>query len=167
MLLLKELPTAKSLEKFAARYPGTNVRAISDFVSMLRASADISQALDKLLAKHGLLQGRWWILVLLMRQDDLTSSPTDLAARAGVTKASITGFIDGLEREGLVIRLPDPIDRRKYLIRLTAAGLQKLDETIPDYNSKVDKLMSSLNEQERDEMLRSLKTLTANLELMR
>ncbi|MDE1942986.1 MAG: MarR family transcriptional regulator [Betaproteobacteria bacterium] len=167
MLLLKELPTAKSLEKFAARYPGTDVPAITDFVNLLRACADISQALDRLLAKHGLLQGRWWLLVLLLRQDDLSSSPTELAEKAGVTKASITGFIDGLEREGLVIRMPDPADRRKYLIRLTAAGLQKLDETIPDYNSKVSTLMSALGQPERDLLLLSLRTLVAHLDVMR
>ena len=167
MLLLKELPTPESLEKFASRYPGTDVRAIADFVSLLRASADISQALDKLLARYGLLQGRWWLLVLLLRQDDLTSSPTDLAEKAGVTKASITGFIDSLEREGLVLRLPAPGDRRKYLIRLTAAGLQKLDEIIPDYNHKIASLMSALSLDERDDLLTLMKRLVANLEAMR
>ena len=166
MLLLKELPTPESLEKFASRYPGTDVRAIADFVSLLRASADISQALDKLLARYGLLQGRWWLLVLLLRQDDLTSSPTDLAEKAGVTKASITGFIDSLEREGLVLRLPAPGDRRKYLIRLTAAGLQKLDEIIPDYNHKIASLMSALSLDERDDLLTLMKRLVANLEAM-
>ena len=85
MLLLKELPTSKSLEKFVTRYPGTDISAISDFVGILRAASDISSALDALLARHGLLQGRWWVLVLLMRQDDLSSSPSDLAEKAGVT----------------------------------------------------------------------------------
>ena len=167
MLLLRELPTAKSLEKFASRYPGTDVAAISDFVSLLRASSDISMALDRLLARHGLLQGRWWILVLLLRQEALTSSPTDLAEKAGVTKATMTGFIDSLEREGLVVRLPDPVDRRKFLIRLTPAGQQKLDETVPDYNGKVAALMSCLAESDRKIMVESLRRLAANLDAMK
>ncbi len=167
MLLLKELPTSKSLEKFVARYPGTDIQAISDFVNLLRASSDLSVALDKLLAQHGLLQGRWWVLVLLLRQDDLTSSPSDLAEKAGVTKASMTGFIDGLEREGLVVRLPDPVDRRKFLIRLTQQGQQKLDEAIPDYNRKVSALMSSLSQSRRSELIASLKVLADNLDAMK
>lgn len=167
MLLLKELPTSKSLEKFVVRYPDADISAISDFVNLLRASSDISDALDKLLAQHSLLQGRWWVLVLLMRQEDLTSTPSELADKAGVTKATMTGFIDGLEREGLVSRVMDTIDRRKLLIRLTDNGQQKLDEVMPDYYKKVQALMSKLNISERNLLLSSLKTLTANLDVMK
>ncbi|OIQ88488.1 transcriptional repressor MprA [mine drainage metagenome] len=167
MLLLKELPSSRSLEKFRTRYPEADIRAISDFVNLLRACSDISDALDKLLAQHGLLQGRWWVLVLLMRQDDLSSSPSALAEKAGVTKATMTGFIDGLEREGLVSRLMDTVDRRKFLIRLTPAGQQKLDAVMPDYYRRVQALMSKLAIAERDGMVNSVKTLAANLDAMK
>lgn len=167
MLLLKELPNSKSLAKLLARYPDVDIKAISDFVSLLRASSDISDSLDKLLARHNLLQGRWWVLVLLMRQDNLTSSPTDLADKAGVTKATMTGFIDGLEREGLVQRLMDTVDRRKFLIRITPAGLQKLDEVVPDYATKVQALMSCLTNDERDAMITGVNKLASNLAAMK
>ncbi len=167
MFLLKELPTSKSLEKFVTRYPDADIRAISDFVNLLRAASDISDALDKLLGQHHLLQGRWWVLVLLMRQEDRTSSPSDLAEKAGVTKATMTGFIDGLEREGLVLRLMDTVDRRKFLIRLTPAGQQKLDKVMPDYYRKVQALMSNLSIPERDAMVASIKTLAAHLDIMK
>ncbi len=166
MLLLKELPTSKSLEKFVERYPDADIRAVSDFVNLLRACSDISLALDRLLARHGLLQGRWWVLVLLMRQDDLTSSPSDLADKAGVSKATMTGFIDGLEREGLVQRLTDPVDRRKFLIRLTDSGQIKLDEAMPDYYRKVHALMSLLGTAERDSLVAGVNALAANVEVM-
>ena len=167
MLLLKELPTSKSLEKFVKRYPDADIAAISDFVNLLRASSDISTALDKLLAKHELLQGRWWVLVLLMRQDDLTSTPTDLAEKAGVTKATMTGFIDGLVREGLVTRITDDVDRRKLLIKLTEAGQQKLDMVLPDYYQKVSALMSLLNADQRESLLVNIKVLASGLDVMK
>ena len=167
MLLLKELPTSESLKKFVARYPDADTKAILDFVSLLRAGSDISGALDQLLQQHGLLQGRWWVLILLMRQDDLTSSPSDLAEKAGVTKATMTGFIDGLEREGLVQRLMDVSDRRKFMIRLTVAGQQKLDEAMPDYYKKVQALMSVLSTAECDAMLTCIKKLAANIDVMK
>jgi len=167
MLLLKELPTSKSLQKFAERYPEADMQAILDFATMLRAASDISVALDKLLIKHGLLQGRWWVLVLLLRQDDLTSTPTILAEKTGVTKATMTGFIDSLEREGLVSRVIGTEDRRKFMIRLTAAGQQKLDDVMPDYFSKVRALMTKLDAKERDVMVSNMKQLASNLELMK
>ena len=167
MLLLKELPTSKSLEKFVKRYPDADIAAISDFVNLLRASSDISTALDKLLAKHELLQGRWWVLVLLMRQDDLTSTPTDLAEKAGVTKATITGFIDGLVREGLVTRITDDVDRRKLLIKLTDTGQEKLDMVLPDYYKKVSALMSLLNTDQRASLLVNVNVLASGLDVMK
>lgn len=167
MLLLKELPTSASLLKFTARYPQADIRAISDFVNLLRATSDISDALDKLLAKHNLLQGRWWVLVLLMREANLTSSPSALAEKVGVTKATMTGFIDGLEREGLISRVMDTVDRRKLVIQLTAAGQQKLDEVMPDYCEKVQALMTTLSLVERDAMLTKVKTLAANIDVMK
>jgi DNA-binding MarR family transcriptional regulator len=167
MLLLKELPTSKSLEKFVQRYPDADIAAISDFVNLLRACSDISTALDKLLAKHELLQGRWWVLVLLMRQDDLTSSPTDLADKAGVTKATMTGFIDGLVREGLVTRITDEVDRRKLLIKLTDAGQQKLDRVLPDYYKNVSALMSLLNADQRESLLVNVNILASGLDVMK
>lgn len=167
MLLLKELPNSKSLAKLVARYPDADIKAISDFVSLLRAGSDISDSLDKLLAQHNLLQGRWWVLVLLMREDNLTSSPSELAEKAGVTKASMTGFIDGLEREGLVLRLMDTLDRRKFLIKLTPAGEKKLDEVMPDYYGKVKLLMSCLTTDQRDAMIAGVNKLAGNLAVMR
>ena len=167
MLLLKELPTSKSLEKFVKRYPDADIAAISDFVNLLRASSDISTALDKLLAKHELLQGRWWVLVLLMRQDNLTSTPTDLAEKAGVTKATMTGFIDGLVREGLVTRITDDVDRRKLLIKLTDAGQQKLDMVLPDYYKKVSALMSLLDADQRASLLINVNVLSSGLDVMK
>ncbi len=167
MLLLKELPNPKSLQKFLAHYPDADIQAMMDFAIMLRAASDISDALDKLLAKHDLLQGRWWVLVLLLREPDLTSSPSALAEKAGVTKGTMTGFIDGLEREGLVKRLMDTVDRRKFLIRLTTAGQQKLDQVMPDYCGKVSSLMSRINAEDRSCMVKSMQTLSSHLTIMK
>ena len=167
MLLLKELPTSKSLEKFVKRYPDADIAAISDFVNLLRACSDISTALDKLLAQYDLLQGRWWVLVLLMRQEDMTSSPTDLAEKAGVTKATMTGFIDGLVRERLVTRVMDDVDRRKLLIKLTDAGQQKLDRVMPDYYQKVSALMAYLSSEQRESLLFNVNLLASGLDVMK
>lgn len=166
MLQLKNLPDAKILEKFVARYPDAEVEAVLPFLNILRAGSDLSDALDALLARHGLLQGRWWVLILLMREDSLTSTPSDLAEKAGVSRATMTGLIDGLEREGLVQRLDDASDRRKYSIRLTPSGQQKLDDVMPDYYRKVRTLMQVLDVTQREQLVSHLKQLTANIQAL-
>jgi DNA-binding MarR family transcriptional regulator len=47
---------------------------------------------------------------------------TELAGLAGITKQSAGELVDDLVERGYVERVPDPIDRRAKLIRLTERG---------------------------------------------
>lgn len=47
---------------------------------------------------------------------------SDLATQAQVTKATAGFIVDQLERSGLVIRVPDPDDRRARLVTITTKG---------------------------------------------
>ncbi len=152
MLQLRDLPTTEVLEKFAERYPDADVTAISSFLHLLRVATDLSIALDTCLAKHGLLQGRWWVLILLMREASQTSTPSILADKAGVTRATMTGLIDGLEQSGLVERVFAKDDRRSVIISLTAAGQAKLDVVMPDYYRRLKQCMQALDEEKRAQL---------------
>jgi DNA-binding MarR family transcriptional regulator len=46
----------------------------------------------------------------------------ELSRRLMVTGGNVTGITDLLEKEGLVVRVPDPHDRRAYAVKLTDAG---------------------------------------------
>lgn len=152
MLQLRDLPTNEVLGKFAERYPDADVTAVSSFLHLLRVATDLSVALDTCLSKHGLLQGRWWVLILLMREESKTSKPSILAEKAGVTRATMTGLIDGLEQGGLVARVFTKDDRRSVLIRLTEAGKAKLDIVMPDYYRRVRLCMQALDEEKRAQL---------------
>jgi len=163
MLQLRDLPSPEILDKFASRYPQADTSAIATFLHLLRVATDLSIALDECLSRHGLLQGRWWILILLMREDSLTSTPSVLAEKAGVTRATMTGLVDGLEREGLVSRVFDPHDRRSVSIRLTDLGQAKLDVVMPDYYSRLHDCMAGLDEQQRSQMQHMLESVNAGI----
>ena len=156
MLQLKDLPDAKVLKKFAERYQDVDSNAVTHFLNILRIGTELAESLDRFLATHGLLQGRWWVLILLMREDDLTSTPSEIAEKAGVSRATMSGLINGLLRDGLVARQEDAKDRRSYSIRLTSAGQDKLDEVMPDYYPRVKKMMTSIPEQQREDLLKQL-----------
>ena len=47
---------------------------------------------------------------------------TELAAQSGVTKQAVGEFVDELEGYGYVERIPDPLDGRAKIIRLTERG---------------------------------------------
>ncbi|MTI64433.1 MarR family transcriptional regulator [Methylophaga sp.] len=160
MLELKDLPDAHILKKFADRYPDADVDRVIQFLTFLRVATDLSNGLDRYLGAHALLQGRWWVLVLLMREDDGSSSPSKLAEKAGVSRATMTGLIDGLQRDKLVTRMVSPRDRRQTLVKLTHKGQSKLDEVMPEYYRRVRQLMTVLTNEEGDMLMQILMKLS-------
>jgi DNA-binding MarR family transcriptional regulator len=152
MLQLRDLPTPEVLGKFAERYPDADVTAIASFLYLLRVATDLSLALDTCLSKHDLLQGRWWVLILLMREESTTSTPSILADKLGVTRATMTGLLDGLEQNGLVTRVFAKEDRRSVKIQLTPAGQAKLDVVMPDYYRRLRQCMQALDEDKRAQL---------------
>jgi len=164
MLQLKDLPTFEVLSKFAQRYPDADITAIATFLQLLRVATDLSSALDTCLSKHGLLQGRWWVLVLLMREDTKASTPSVLAEKAGVTRATMTGLLDGLEQNGLVERAYTKDDRRSVLIKLTALGQAKLDEVMPDYYRRLRRSMKALDDGQRTQLRQILRIIDTGIQ---
>jgi DNA-binding MarR family transcriptional regulator len=57
----------------------------------------------------------------------IATTPTQLAARLGMTTGAVTKLLDRLERERLVRREPDPTDRRRLVVRLREDRLDELD----------------------------------------
>ena len=62
-------------------------------------------------------------LVLGQLRDHGPMSPSELGERLIVTRATVTGVVDSLERRGYVLRSPNPNDRRGIMVELTPAGL--------------------------------------------
>jgi DNA-binding MarR family transcriptional regulator len=67
-----------------------------------------------------------------------------------VTRATVTGLLDGLERTGLIMRQSHRSDRRRILVTLTTAGMERMCAAVPNYFSGVQKVMSCLQPAERD-----------------
>lgn len=161
MMQLRDLPSNETLQKFANRYPEADVSAVFSFLSLLRVAADLSAALDACLSRHDLLQGRWWVLILLMREDSRTSTPSILAEKSGVSRATMTGLLDGLEQNSLVERIYTKEDRRSIFIKLTDTGQAKLDVVMPDYYTRLRECMKALNEQDREKLQQLLTVVNA------
>lgn len=60
-----------------------------------------------------------------------TMSCRELAESAVVSRGSLTGILERLERRGLIRRAPSRMDRRVMLVRLTEAGADVLSRIEP------------------------------------
>jgi MarR family transcriptional repressor of emrRAB len=152
MFYLKDLPTDTTLNEFSRRYPNMNPSAIKTCATLLRTGSELLTAFETILGNHGLSQGRFLTLIVMNRNPDEAGSPSFLAEKVGVKRATMTGLLDRLERDDLIERLAHHRDRRKIGVHLTSKGRQVLAEMLPDYYRSIAKIMAKLTEKERLEL---------------
>ena len=148
MLLLKEVPQYECLLERSKRYPELDPSSMEAFLHLLRTSSEVFEAFRAVLSRHKISQGRFTVLILLNRDPETPVNLADLAERSRVTRATMTGLIDTLERDGLVRREHSAGDRRMLLVRLTDLGRTFLDGILPDYFRRVTLVMSQLTPEE-------------------
>jgi DNA-binding MarR family transcriptional regulator len=69
---------------------------------------------------------QWRVLSLLSQQGGRRVG--ELAAASRTTQPGMTRLIGGLERDGLVLRSPDPDDSRAIVVEITPAGATALND---------------------------------------
>ena len=163
LLMLKDLPRYECLLQAAEKYPTLNPSASDAFLNLLRTGDAVFAAESEFLARHHISQGRFTVLMLLNRCSTEPSTPAELADQAGVTRGTMTGLIDTLEKDGVVRRETDPRDRRTVLVRLTEQGQQSLEQMLPDYFKCVARIMQPLNPTERKQLVGLLQKIQRGL----
>lgn len=159
--LLRDIPGSATFERFNRRYPQLDSIATEAFLRLMRVGSDYLEFLDRHLDQHSLLHGRWITLILLMREPDRQADPSNLAEKQGVSRPTMTGLLERLERDGLVERIPDDHDGRRSAAKLTDKGVAKLDSVMPGYYEAVVSLMSVYTERERKQLVKLLRKAPA------
>jgi MarR family transcriptional regulator, organic hydroperoxide resistance regulator len=85
---------------------------------------------QKLLDRVGLPIAYWYYLRVLAERGELNQ--LELSRRVGVASTTAVPALDNLEKRGLVQRVRDPKDRRKYYVSLKDEGRRLIDEVLPD-----------------------------------
>ena len=87
--------------------------------------------LEHAVEAFGLNKGEFRVLITLRQHnDDFTMSPGELGEELLLSSGAMTNRLDKLEAAGFVAREPDPDDRRALIVRLTPAGIGKIDEAV-------------------------------------
>ena len=71
------------------------------------------------------------LLTLYFARDNLLAQ-NEISRELSVSRTNITNLIDGLEKDGLVERVPNPADRRVSYARLTEAGKKVCLAVLPN-----------------------------------
>ncbi len=169
MFTLQDIPTAEEINQICERFPDANPRAIETVLRLLRVGSDLMSLSEAHFANLGISTGRFTILMLLNRLMLLNPkfqqgiSPSELAERGGVSRATITGLLDNLERDELIVREHDPNDRRSILIKITSKGIEFLHSILPTHFRRVAWITSSLSDEEKTTLIKLIGKITHQL----
>ena len=89
---------------------------------------------------------------------------TVLAERAQITKQSMGEVVDYMEKHGYVERIPDPVDKRAKIVRLTARGWEAHEEAPRVVRELEERWAARLGEAKMRQLRGLLKDLIATLE---
>lgn len=81
-----------------------------------------------------------------------------------LTSGGMTGQADKLCNAGLIVRRPDPDDRRAVLMALTAEGRDRVGSALESYVGASEDVLDVLSEQERLVLAELLRKLLVGLE---
>ncbi|GAA1231195.1 hypothetical protein GCM10009665_21940 [Kitasatospora nipponensis] len=159
-------PTLDQAQRQIARYGLTaDPQAFLVAARLMAAGARLGQAGEAHFARFGLSTGRYRLLADLEDQDG-EKSPSQLAASLGVSRATVTGLVDGLAREGLVARRPSTEDGRGSVVILTARGAERLRDLAPEHFARMQAMVGRLSVEERTVFLDLLARLVEGMDAL-
>ncbi len=164
--ILKELPHYDVLLQESQQYPELNPSACLAWMHLLKTGDELLALNDQFLSSQGVRPGRFNLLMIAGHCAE-PPSPAELAECTGVTRATVSGLLDGMERDGLVVREAVPADRRQIRIQLTREGRQLLDRIRPAYCRWFSELVDSLTEAERQLLIALLEKIQLQLASVR
>lgn len=139
----------------------TEEYSIGEVFSLIEETQKILTAIQRATTQEmHLTPSQYFILTLLWEQDQRQLS--ELAAKMNCSGPTITGIVDTLEKKNLVIRIPNPGDRRSLLAALTPKG-NSLQKKAPNLEQIYQTCCSGLSNEEYNQLGHLLKLLVDSL----
>ena len=170
--MLRETPVMKApmkgelLQKTVQQYPELEASAIEAVTTLDRVCRKVKAQMNCPLEGHGLSEGKFYVLCCLTTEELMereAPGPSDIAEHLGVTRATVTGLLDGLERDGFLERRHDSRDRRALTIHMTEKARRFLGEFMPMAVRSTNTVMAALDEAERQTLIGLLHKIEAGM----
>lgn len=145
----RDVPTSGRLE-------GSALTEDTSFL-LARANALALAAGNEALAAHGLKARSYSVLALAA--EDSRPSQRELAEFLRLDPSQVVALVDELQRRGLVVREPDPSDRRANVVVATEAGRALHQRAQHAARSAQRRLHAGLSEAQRDQLAELLRLL--------
>ncbi|HEX5120537.1 MAG TPA: MarR family transcriptional regulator [Pseudonocardiaceae bacterium] len=153
------------LDQWHQERPDLPVGPVGIITRLARVRAHLDAALADVFAGFDLSPADFQVLVTLRR----IGAPYQLGqARLmdalNLTSGTISVRLARLADRDVVVRAPDPDDKRSFTVRLTRHGLDLFDRIAPAHLHSEDVLLSALTSREQTHLADLLRTLLASFE---
>jgi DNA-binding MarR family transcriptional regulator len=126
---------------------------------MFKLYHQVSRLVNECMMDEGVSLARSKFLFLLSCEGPQRS--TDIAATLGFAPRTVTEAIDGLERDKLVVREPDPRDRRAKIVSITETGRAVISAALEPKERVVKAIFDILDEGQKAQLGEILECLSA------
>ena len=130
---------------------------------LLRATRTIEVELrEKLRKEFATTLPQFDVMAALARKED-GMSMTELSRMLMVSNGNVTGIIDRLAAEKLVLRQAPVNDRRSYIVRLTPKGATQFAVIAKAHEAWVDEMLSAIGAANADGLILQLDNLATHV----
>ncbi|EJO32239.1 MarR family winged helix-turn-helix transcriptional regulator [Achromobacter marplatensis] len=148
------------ISQWTAECPNQDFAAMTVVTRVFRLNAFATRNVNRSFRRYNLHQGEFDVLATLYRTGaPHAMNPQKLVDALLLTSGAMTNRLDRLEQAGLLVRNPNPDDRRGIIVSLTAEGLRVIKLVLKDYLKDLNELLAPLSAAERKQMAGLLKKL--------
>lgn len=124
------------------------VRALNTFIKLTRATESVMARINRRGTFAPLSHSQFAVLEALHFCGSLSQG--QVSAKVLKSTGNITLVIDNLEKQGLVTRCRDTVDRRQVTISITEAGRAFIERIFPDHSNAIYEEMEALTPEEQE-----------------
>lgn len=126
---------------------------------------NVLDVMDLELAPYNITESKFDLLLLLTLHDGRELiTPSAIAERLGIRRASVTALLDWLEKRNWIAREQSSLDRRMIHVSITPEGRELVEGVLPTFWSACSSLVSELEPEERRVLEKLLLRLNAAIE---
>lgn len=133
------------------------------WIRLLRAARSIEVELrDRLRTQYSVTLPQFDVMAALARKEQ-GMSMTELSRMLMVSNGNVTGIIDRLAAEKLVLRQAPANDRRSYIVRLTPKGAAQFSIIAAAHENWIDELLADIGGAEAEALMQQLGQLATRI----
>ena len=131
---------------------------------MLMVGSGLEGELESKLKPHKLNHSDFLTLMILYSRPDGSSTPGELCEFTTQGATNMTRITNALVKRGLITRGASAEDRRRVLIRITAAGKRFVQKMLPPMFPRVSAMFANFSDADKRNLSRLLGKLAHNLD---